>query len=59
MEYFLNSWVTTVLVSDNGASFVSVEFKEFLLKNGICHTTTQLYHLMSNGQAEKDVQTVK
>ena len=47
-----------VIMSDNGAPFVSAEFKEFLSKNEIRHTTTP-YHPKSNGQVERCVQTLK
>ena len=45
-----------VIVSDNGAPFVSAEF---LAMNGIRHTTTPPYHPKSNGQVERAVQTLK
>ena len=48
-----------VIVSNNGAPFVSAEFKEFLSKNGIRHTTTPPYHPKSNDQVERAIQTVK
>lgn len=47
------------LVSDNGASFVSEEMKQFLSANKIKHVTTAPYHPSTNGLAERMVQTVK
>ena len=47
------------LKSDNGPCFVSAEFEMFLMLNGIRHVTSAPYHPVSNGQAERAMQTVK
>ena len=48
-----------ILVSDNGTSFTSSEFQEFLTTNGIKHWKSAPYHPSSNGLAEKAMQIVK
>ena len=47
------------LVSDNGPQFVSVEFKNFVDRNGIKHIHSAFYKPASNGAAERMVQIVK
>ena len=48
-----------VIVSDNGSNFFSDEFADFLKKNGVKHIRTAPYHPVSNGLAERAVQTFK
>lgn len=56
---FANHGLPQKVVTDNGPSFTSEEFRMFMKKNGIKHVTTAPYHPSSNGQAERAVQTVK
>ena len=48
-----------LIVTDNGPSFASNEFKRFNDKNGIKHIFTALYHPSSNGMAKRSVPTFK
>ena len=56
---FTNQGLPRKVVTDNGASFTSEEFKTFMSQNGIVHVTSAPYHPSSNGLAERAVQTVK
>ena len=47
------------VVTDNGPSFSSSEFKNFMQENGIHHITSAPYHPSTNGLAERGVQTLK
>lgn len=47
------------LVTDNGTSFKSSQFKQFCDLNGIRHVFAPAYHPSSNGQAESFVKIVK
>lgn len=47
------------VVSDNGPPFSSLEFAQYLQRNGIKHTLIPPYHPSSNGAAENAVRSVK
>ena len=51
--------VMRTIVSDNGPQFTNPLFKEFCNRNNIIHLTTAPYHPMSNGLAERFVDTLK
>jgi transposase InsO family protein len=47
------------LVTDNGPSFTSEQFRQFMSTNGVRHICVSPHHPSSNGQAERAVQTFK
>lgn len=58
-EIFSRFGLPVQIVSDNGRTFISAEFQEFLKRNGIIHKVTAPYNPATNGQAERFVQTLK
>ena len=56
---FATHGLPTQVVTDNGAQFTSQEFAEFLKLNGIHHYKSAPYHPVTNGEAERYVQTFK
>ena len=52
-------WNSRCIVTDNGTCFTSVEFEEFLTKNGISHKKSAPYHPATNEMAERAVQFLK
>jgi len=47
------------VITDNGPTFTSKEFSEFMCQNGIVHVTSAPYHPSTNGLAERAVQAFK
>lgn len=58
-EVFATLGLCAQIVTDNGPTFTSSEFRNFLSHNGIKHITVSPYHPSSNGLAERSVQTFK
>uniref|UniRef100_UPI0025418102 uncharacterized protein K02A2.6-like n=1 Tax=Euleptes europaea TaxID=460621 RepID=UPI0025418102 len=58
-KVFATHGLPDTVVSDNGAQFTSSEFKDFLAKNLIRHTTSAPFHPATNGQAERMVRKTK
>lgn len=56
---FATHGIPEVVVTDNGPTFISAEFKQFMTGNGVKHITTAPYHPASNGLAERAVATFK
>ncbi|XP_029157205.1 uncharacterized protein K02A2.6-like [Nylanderia fulva] len=51
--------IPRMLVTDNGRTFISQEFQNFIKANGIIHRLTAPYYPATNGAAERFVQTLK
>ena len=56
---FCTHGLPEVIVTDNGPSFTSIQFREFSKQNGIRHIRSAPYHPESNGLAERAVQIFK
>ena len=56
---FATHGVPDTIVSDNGSSFTSEKFSNFSNRNSITHITSTPIHPVSNGLAERGLQTFK
>ena len=56
---FAEFGLPSLIVTDNGPNFSSIEFELFLSRNGIKHILSPPYHPSSNGLAERNVQIFK
>ena len=46
-------------MADNGPQFVSKEFKQLMVTNGIKHIRSSLYHPIGTAETQRMVQTLK
>lgn len=58
-ETFARFGIPLEIVSDQGPPFTSVEFRDFLSRNGIRQAFSPVYHPSSNGAAENAVKLCK
>ena len=58
-DIFATLGLPDTVVTDNGPTFTSSEFRLFMSHNGIKRITVSPYHPSSNGLAERNVQTFK
>ncbi|XP_055906626.1 uncharacterized protein K02A2.6-like [Eupeodes corollae] len=58
-EIFSRFGLPKTIVSDNGTQFKSTQFQQYMAENGIQHLCSSPYNPMSNGQAERFVDTFK
>lgn len=58
-QIFAAYGIPRIIVTDNGRTFISHEFQQFLKLNGIKHKVTSPYNPATNGQAERFIQTLK
>ena len=56
---FATHGIPEMLVTNNGSVFTSEVFQKFVNANGIKHRGSAPYHLLTNGLAERAVQTFK
>ncbi|XP_029156135.1 uncharacterized protein K02A2.6-like [Nylanderia fulva] len=56
---FASYGIPKIWVTDNGRTFISKEFKNFLRSRGVIHKCTAPYNPATNGQAERFIQTLK
>ena len=58
-QIFAIEGLLDTIVTDNGTQFTSQEFHRFCIQHQIKHLTSPVFHPMSNGEAERFVQTFK
>lgn len=59
MEYFSKFGIPKIILSDNGTSFTSNEFTDFLKRLKIEHRKSSIYYAPSNGLLERSHRTMK
>ena len=57
-HWFTSHGLPELIVTDNGVQFTSLEFRDFVRENGICHRKVTPYSPQANGEVERQNRSI-